>query len=209
MCSSDLALQAGLISIAVSGDSTATNLVVDRVGLSDVTVWFIQDGTRSNVSQLVDNLSSGEAKAEPKEKPAAGPGMDLLIRSLVLERVSVRFAERALATKDVPELASLTRVEVKDIHGKTAGKDLAEQLVGQVFEATMLAVVKDAGGKLPAALGKGIGSSIEAGGRLGKAALESVEGGAKAASDAVGGLLEGIGGAFGGKKPAGGSPPGK
>ena len=203
------ALQAGLIQLAVSGDTTSSHLVVDRIGLKDVTVWFIQDGMKSNVSQLVDNLSAKEAKDEPKEKPAPADGTDLLIRLLELDNVSVRYADRAGAAKEVPVLATLNHVEVKDIHGKTAGKDLAEQLVGQVFEATMLAIVSDSGGKLPATLGKGIGSSIEAGGRLGKSALESFDKATKGAGEAVGGLINGLGDAFGGKKPSGTPPKGR
>lgn len=191
------ALEVDHLGVRVSSESTASRLVVDEIGLRGVRIWFIRDGLRNNISELVKNLSG------PKDdKPAepSGPGMELLIRRLALEQVEVRYGERSSASGgDVPRVASIDRIEVTNIDAKTGGKGLAEQLVAQVFEATVVAVVKGAGGKLPAAVTDAVGSAVKAGGRLGNQAVEAIGSAAKGASDAVGGLLKGIGDAIGGK----------
>ena len=192
-------LEATQISVRVAGESTTQRLVVDLVQLSGIKVWFIRDGDRNNVSQIVGNLSGGDAAAKPEAKPAEGPSTELLIRLLVLDEVEVHYTERAALVGDIPVAAKLKHVEVKDINARTAGKDLAEKLVGQVFEATMLAIVSESGGKLPAVFGNAVQGSIEAGGRIGTAAIKEIQDATKGAGDAVGGLLKGIGDAFGGK----------
>jgi hypothetical protein len=169
------------------------------VQLSGIRVWFIRDGDRNNVSQIVGNLSGGDAAAKPEAKPAEGPSTNLLIRLLVLDEVEVHYTERAALVGEIPIAAKLKHVEVKDINARTAGKDLAEKLVGQVFEATMLAIVSESGGKLPAVFGNAVQGSIEAGGRIGTAAIKGIQDATKGAGEAVGGLLQGIGDAFGGK----------
>lgn len=201
------ALDAGHIGVGVSGESSAKELVVDRVELDDVKLWFIRDGDRNNMSELIGNLSSKPADGAPKPEPAKDGGTDLMIRRLTLTNVEVHFTERNAIVGDIPVAARLDRIEVRDIRARTAGKDLAEQLVGQVFEATVLAVVRESGGKLPAALGGAIGDSIKAGGRIGAEAVDAMgkaaEGAVKGAGDAVGGLMQGIGDAFSGKKNGG------
>jgi hypothetical protein len=192
-------LEAKQVSVRVAGESTTQRLVVDLVQLSGIKVWFIRDGDRNNVSQIVGNLSGGDAAAKPEAKPAEGPSTELLIRLLVLDDVEVHYTERAAVVGDIPVAAKLKHVEVKDINARTAGKDLAEKLVGQVFEATMLAIVSESGGKLPAVFGNAVQGSIEAGGRIGTAAIKEIQDASKGAGEAVGGLLKGIGDAFGGK----------
>lgn len=192
-------LEAKQVSVRVAGESTTQRLVVDLVQLSGIKVWFIRDGDRNNVSQIVGNLSGGDAAAKPEAKPAEGPSTELLIRLLVLDDVEVHYTERAAVVGDIPVAAKLKHVEVKDINARTAGKDLAEKLVGQVFEATMLAIVSESGGKLPAVFGNAVQGSIEAGGRIGTAAIKGIQDASKGAGEAVGGLLQGIGDAFGGK----------
>lgn len=208
------ALDAGHIGVNLSGDSSTKELVVDHVELDHVKLWFIRDGDRNNMSELIGNLSSSPAEGErkptagqPKPEQAKDGGTDLVIRRLTLTDVEVRFTERNAIVGDIPVAARLERIEVRDIRARTAGKDLAEQLVGQVFEATVLAVVKESGGKLPAALGGAIGDSVKAGGRIGAQAVDAIgnaaQGAVKGAGDAVGGLMQGIGDAFSGKKNGG------
>jgi len=192
-------LEAKQVAVRVAGESTTQRLVVDLVELSGIKVWFIRDGNRNNVSQIIGSLSGGDSAAKPEAKAAEGPGTDLLIRLLVLDDVEVHYTERAALVGEIPVAAKLKHVEVKDINARTAGKDLAEKLVGQVFEATMLAIVSESGGKLPAVFGNAVQGSIEAGGRIGTAAIKEIQDATKGAGDAVGGLLQGIGDAFGGK----------
>lgn len=191
------AMEIDHLGVRVGSESSAKRLVVDDIALRGVRIWFIRDGLRNNISELVGNLSG------PKDdKPAepSGPGMELLIRRLALEQVEVRYGERSSAPAgEIPVVASLAKVEVRDIDARTGGKGLAEQLVAQVFEATVVAVVKSAGGKLPAAVGDAVGSAVQAGGRLGKEALTAIGDASKGATEAVGGLLKGIGDAIGGK----------
>jgi hypothetical protein len=192
-------LEAKKVSVRVAGESTTQRLVVDLVELSGIKVWFIRDGKRNNVSEIIGNLSGGDSAAKPEAKAAEGPSTDLLIRLLVLDDVEVHYTERAALVGEIPVAAKLKRVEVKDINARTAGKDLAEKLVGQVFEATMLAIVSESGGKLPAVFGNAVQGSIEAGGRIGTEAIKGIQDATKGAGDAVGGLLQGISDAFGGK----------
>jgi hypothetical protein len=199
------ALEIGRLGIRVSSESTAQRLVVDDITLRTMKVWFIRDGLDNNISTLVRNLSGPKDDAKAPKPEASGPGMELLIRRLALSDVEVRYAERASAGGDVPVVARLDQVEVRDINARTAGKDLAEQLVGQVFEATVVAVVSNAGGKLPAEVGKAVSGAVEAGGRLGAQAVGAIDdaakGAGKAVGEAVGGFLKGIEGAVGGTKP--------
>lgn len=201
------ALDAGHIGVNLSGESTTKELVVDHVELDRVKIWFIKDGDRNNMSELIGNLSSKPAEGAPKPEPAKGDGTELLIRRLTLTDVEVHYTERNSIVGDIPVAARLERIEVRDIRARTAGKDLAEQLVGQVFEATVLAIVNESGGKLPAALGGAIGDSVKAGGRIGAQAVDAMgkaaEGAVKGAGDAVGGLMQGIGDAISGKKNGG------
>jgi hypothetical protein len=196
------ALEARSIRVALSGDSRLDRLVVDSIDLDGVGIWFIRDGMKSNISAIVDNLpdqpKAGDAKAPAPE--GAGEPMDLLIRRLTLTTVAVHYADRGAFTGEVPVVASLKKVEVREINAKTAGKDISEQLVGQVFESVVLAIAKESAGKLPDMLGKGLQQSVEAGGRLGNQAIDAIGGAAKGAGDAVGGFLKGIGDAIGGKK---------
>lgn len=194
------ALEVDHIEVRASSESTASKLVIDEIALRGVRIWFIRDGLRNNISELVKNLSGPNDGKDAKPAEPAGQGMDLLIRRLALEQVDVRFGERsAVASGDVPSVASIDKIEVKNIDAKTGGKGLAEQLVGQVFEATVVAVVKGAGGKLPAVVGDAVGKAVQAGGRLGTQAVQAIGSAAKGASEAVGGLLKGIGDAIGGK----------
>jgi Txe/YoeB family toxin of Txe-Axe toxin-antitoxin module len=201
------ALDAGHIGVNLSGESTTKELVVDHVELDRVKIWFIKDGDRNNMSELIGNLSAKPVEGAPKPEPAKGDGTDLLIRRLTLTDVEVHYTERNSIVGDIPVAARLERIEVRDIRARTAGKDLAEQLVGQVFEATVLAIVNESGGKLPAALGGAIGDSVKAGGRIGAQAVDAMgkaaEGAVKGAGDAVGGLMQGIGDAISGKKNGG------
>lgn len=199
------ALEIGQLGIRVSSESSTQRLVVDDITLRTMKVWFIRDGLDNNISALVRNLSGPKDDAKATKPEPAGPGMELLIRRLALTDVEVRYAERSSAGGDVPVVARLDTVEVRDINARTAGKDLAEQLVGQVFEASVVAVISGAGGKLPAEVGKSVSGAVEAGGRLGTQAVgaigDAAKGAGKAVGEAVGGFLKGIEGAVGGNKP--------
>ena len=191
------ALEAGHIRLALSGDSDASSVVVDGIDLDGISIWFVSDGAATNISAIVDNIPDAPKADGPGPE---GPSMGLLIRRLTLTGVSVRYAPRSSAGPDMPVVANLPKVEVRDIDGRTSGSGIAQQLVGQVFEAVVLAVARESAGKLPDAVGGALQSSIAAGGHFGAAALEGLGGVAKGAGGAVGGFLKGIGDAVGGKK---------
>jgi hypothetical protein len=195
---SPLALKAGEASVDISSDSTSSAVVVDLVGVRDVGIWFEQKGTTNNVSAIIDGLKSGDTA--PAEKPApkaAGPQVSLVIRKLLLERVSVHASESTgLAGDAIPVAVTLDRLEVNDIRTNASGDGLAEQVTSKVFEATMAAVVQQAGNKLPAAIGQGVMDSA-------KAAGTALEGATKAmgeAGKAIGDAFKGLGDTLGGKK---------
>ena len=192
------ALEAKHIRLAVSGESGASSVVVDGIDLDGVSIWFINDGTTTNISAIVDSIPDAPKADAPKSE---GSSMDLLIRRLTLTEVSVRYAPRSSAGPDMPVVAHLPKVEIRDIDGRTSGSGIAQQLVGQVFEAVVLAIARESAGKLPDVVGNALQSSVEAGGHFGAAALDTLGGVAKGAGDAVGGFLKGIGDAVtGGKK---------
>ncbi len=196
-----LLLNAGSIAVRVSGESNSQKLIVDSVALSKVSIWFIRDGDRNNVADVVANLSKGDSSEPKAAETKTTPGMDLLLRALLLEDVNVHYTERSKIVGDIPVAVHLNRVEVKNIDGKTAGKGLAEQLVGQVFEAVVVAVMAESGNNLPAVLRDPINGAVRSGGRLGASAVNMMSEAASKGGNAVGGLLQGIGDAItGGKK---------
>ena len=195
---SPLALKAGEATVKLSSESTASAVVVDLVGVRDVGVWFEQKGTTNNVSAIIDGLKSGEDAAAAKPAPkSAGPQVSLLIRKLLLERVAVHASESSGLVGDaIPVAVTLDRLEINDIRTNASGEGLAEQVTSKVFEATMAAVVQQAGGKLPAAISKNVMDSATAAGTALQGASQAVG----EAGKAVGEAFKGLGDALGGKK---------
>jgi hypothetical protein len=148
------------------------------------------------VSDIIGGLSSKDAAA-PKAPAAKGPSVELVIRKLVLERVGVHVADGTGPVGGaVPLAVTLDRLEVRDIRTTSSGDGIAEQVTSKVFEATMAAVVQQAGTKLPAQLGASVLDSAKAAGTV-------VDGAAKAIGEAAKGLgdaVKGLGDAFGGGK---------
>ena len=188
------ALVARRISVDVSGESSTSTLVVDAIELDGVGVWFLLDGTRNNIAELVKGMEG----TEPKDtKPAAGgPGVEVLIRRLTLTDTEVHLSEKP-SGKDVPVLAKLAKVEARDISSKASSGDLAAQVTGEAFEAVMGAVVSEMGTRLPAAVGKGVTDAL---GQAGTVIGETLKDATKGVGDALNGVGDGLGGMFGGKK---------
>jgi hypothetical protein len=103
--------------------------------------------------------------------------------------------------------ARLDAVTARDISSRSAGSELAGQVASKAFEATMGAIVSDMGGRMPAAIAKGVGDSLASAGTVmkdvvGKAAQQVGEAATKGVGDAVKGIGDGLGGLLGGdKKP--------
>jgi hypothetical protein len=188
------ALVARRISVDLSGESSTSTLVVDAIELDGVGVWFLLDGTRNNIAELVKGMGGTEAK---DAKPAAGgPGIDVLIRRLTLTDTEVHLSEKP-SGKDVPVLAKLAKVEARNISSKASSGDLAAQVTGEAFEAVMGAVVAEMGTRLPAAVGKGVTDAL---GQAGTVIGETLQDATKGVGDALKGVGDGLGGMFGGKK---------
>lgn len=188
------ALVARRISVDLSGESSTSTLVVDAIELDGVGVWFLLDGTRNNIAELVKGMGGTEAK---DAKPAAGgPGIDVLIRRLTLTDTEVHLSEKP-SGKDVPVLAKLAKVEARNISSKASSGDLAAQVTGEAFEAVMGAVVAEMGTRLPAAVGKGVTDAL---GQAGTVIGETLKDATKGVGDALKGVGDGLGGMFGGKK---------
>lgn len=191
------ALVARRISVDLSGESSTRTLVVDAIELDGVGVWFLLDGTRNNIAELVKGMGGTEAKDAKEAKPAAGgPGIDVLIRRLTLTDTEVHLSEKP-SGKDVPVLAKLARVEARNISSKASSGDLAAQVTGEAFEAVMGAVVAEMGTRLPASVGKGVTDAL---GQAGSVIGETLKDATKGVGDALKGVGDGLGGMFGGKK---------
>ncbi len=185
-----------------AGASSLETLVVTRIGIEGVDAWFLLDGTRNNISDIVNGMSAADAPAN--EKPAAGGGVEVLIRTLELRDVAVHVSERP-DVADVPVTAKLASVTATDVSSRSSGSKLAGQLASKAFEATMGAIVSDMGGRLPAAIAKGVGDSLSHAGTVlkdvvGQAAQQVGEAATKGIGDAVKGIGEGLGGLLGGDK---------
>lgn len=188
------ALVARRIAVDVSGESSTSRLVVDSIELDGVGVWFLLDGTRNNIAELVKGMEGTEPKdAKPS---AAGPGVEVLIHRLTLTDTEVHLSEKP-SGKDVPVLAKLAKVEAREISSKASSADLAAQVTGEAFEAVMGAVVAEMGTRLPAAVGKGVTDAL---GQAGTVIGESLKDATKGVGDALKGVGDGLGGLFGGKK---------
>jgi hypothetical protein len=185
-----------------AGASSLETLVVTRIGIEGVDAWFLLDGTRNNISDIVNGMSAADAPAN--EKPAAGGGVEVLIRTLELRDIAVHVSERP-DVADVPVTAKLASVTATDISSRSSGSKLAGQLASKAFEATMGAIVSDMGGRLPAAIAKGVGDSLSQAGTVlkdvaGQAAKQVGEAATKGVGDAVKGIGEGLGGLLGGDR---------
>jgi hypothetical protein len=185
-----------------AGASSLEKLVVTRIGIEGVDAWFLLDGTRNNISDIVNGMSAADAPAN--EKPAAGGGVEVLIRTLELRDIAVHVSERP-DVADVPVTAKLASITATDISSRSSGSKLAGQLASKAFEATMGAIVSDMGGRLPAAIAKGVGDSLSQAGTVlkdvvGQAAQQVGEAATKGIGDAVKGIGEGLGGLLGGDK---------
>ena len=191
------ALVARRIAVDVSGESSTSRLVLDAIELDGVGVWFLLDGTRNNIAELVKGMGDAEQKDPKDAKPAAGgPGIEVLIRRLTLTDTEVHLSEKP-SGKDVPVLAKLAKVEARDSSSRASAGDLAAQITGEAFEAVMGAVVADMGTRLPAAVGKGVTDAL---GQAGTVIGESLKEATKGVGDALKGVGDGLGGMFGGKK---------
>lgn len=184
-----------------AGGSSLEKLVVTRIALEDVDAWFMLDGTRTNISDIVNGMSDGEASAG---KPASGPGIEVFIRTLELRNIAVHVSERP-DVADVPVTARLASITATDISSRSSGEELAGQVASKAFEATMGAIVSDMGGRMPAAIAKGVGDSLSQAGTVlkdvvGQAAQQVGEAATKGLGDAVKGIGDGLGGLLGGEK---------
>lgn len=196
------ALTAKTLAVQLDADeSSLQKLVVTRIGLEGVDAWFLLDGTRNNISDIVNGISAGPAPAG--EKPA-GEGVEVLIRTLELRNIAVHVSERPDAA-DVPVTARIDNVTARDVSSRSSGSELAGQVASKAFEATMGAIVTDMGTKMPAAIAKGVGDSLSSAGTVlkdvvGQAAQQVGEAATKGVGDAVKGIGEGLGGLLGGDK---------
>lgn len=196
------ALTAKSLAVRLDADeSSLSRLVVSRIALEGVDAWFMLDGTRTNISDIVNGMSSAEAPADTK---ASGEGIEVFIRTLELKDIAVHVSERP-DTKEVPVTARLASVTATNISSRSAGSQLAGQIASKAFEATMGAIVTDMGTKMPAAIAKGVGDSLTNAGTVlkdvvGQAALQVGEAATKGVGEAVKGIGEGLGGILGGGK---------
>lgn len=185
------ALKAGEIVVDLGAGTTASEVNVDLVALRTVGIWFEQRGTTNNVSDIIAGLSGGDAAA-PAKAPAGGPSIAVTIDRLLLEKVAVH----ADVGTGKPVDVALDRLEVNDIRTNASGSGLAEQLTSKIFESVMVAVIRETGGQLPAAIGQGVLESARTAGTV-------IEGAAKAvgeAGKAVGDAFKGLGDVLGGGK---------
>ncbi|MFO0962528.1 MAG: hypothetical protein U0625_06425 [Phycisphaerales bacterium] len=196
-------ITAGKIDLQIGAETTAQKIVVDLLELDDVGVWFVANGTKNNISDIIDGMGKGKSSGGG----GGGTQIEVLIKRFVLTKVDVHASAGVGIGPNVPVAATIDRLELTNISTKAVGDGMIAQLVGPIFESTMSAVVGQVGGQLPGEIAKSVGSSLQDAGAVAGKAAEALGNAAKdagkAAGDAAKGAtdaLKGLGDALGGKK---------
>lgn len=190
-------LSAGKVHVGLGGETTTSKIVVDEVTLDNLDVYFVANGTKSNVSQILDGLQSSGDKSQP-----AGDSVEIVIKRLTLTNLKAH----ASVSNDVAtqQVATISKIELTNISTKGAADDITRQLTARIFEVTVQAIFDEVGKQLPGAIAAGVGQSLQGAGVMigdtAKAVGEAAGKAADGATKAIGDAAKGVGDLFGGKK---------
>ena len=188
------AIKAGTIEVTLSAETTPQRIVVERVQLDNLGVWFIQKGMGNNITDILNNMPGAPSG---NTKPS-GPTVEVVIKKLVLNNVEANISEPTGLLSAAP--VKIAHLEVDNISTKSAGEGLMQQLTTNIVQASMGAVVGNLGGALPASIGNSINGSLQGAGAVMGKATEAIGGAVKDATKGATDALKGLGDALGGKK---------
>jgi len=167
------------------GSLISNTVKIKLIKLDGTQLTMEQKGLTSNLKEVLDKLPK-EGTAE--EKPAAEEkGKDLNIDKLEITNTKVRVKLLPLPGKADTVSLNIDPIIMTDLG--TDKKLKTSELVAKVIGEIATGIAKQGAGLLPDDMVKGIGSSLDNVGEMGKAATQE---GQKA--------MEGIKGLFGGKK---------
>jgi uncharacterized protein involved in outer membrane biogenesis len=167
------------------GSLISDTVKIKLVKLDGTQLTMEQKGMTNNLKEVLDKMPKKETA---EEKPAAQEkGKDLNIDKLEIINTKVRVKLLPLPGKADTVSLNIDPIIMTDLG---SGKKLkTSDIVAKVMSAIATGIVKQGAGLLPDDMVKGIGSSLDNVGEMGKAATQE---GQKA--------MEGIKGLFGGKK---------
>ena len=127
---------------------------VSRVHLEGLDITLEQEGTTSNVRELLAHAQSqraGDADTDEvadEADAADDEGRQVRVESLTLDdaRVTVR---GGVAGEEVAVALRLDGVELRDIGSETAGGTVTADVLGLVLEAVVVTVLEETAGALP------------------------------------------------------------
>lgn len=164
------------------GSLMSDTVDIPLIELDGASMNIEQQGNKSNMKVISDNVSGGETAPdtkEPKEPttPAEGGGKKFKVGKLIIRNISAR-----IELVDVPLLKGATSVPVKipeividDLTSDNANGVAMDELTKRIIPILMTAVLEKAGGAIDPEVLKGLtgdlGSLV---GNLGKGATEAI-----------------------------------
>ena len=140
---------------------------VSSVHLEGVDIALEQDGTTSNVGELLEHAQgqrSTEAdtdEAAEDTDPADEEGRQVRVETLTLDDTRVRVSG-AVAGEEVAVALRLDGVELRDIGTETQGGNVTADVLGLVLEAVVVTVLEETAGALPEPLDGDFADSLVA-----------------------------------------------
>ncbi len=180
-------------------------IVVNDVTIENLEITFEQKGMTSNLQELLDSLSSGEA-AEPvvegeepaDEEPAATEGgKKLRLDRFYIAGAKVRVKLLPLPGKQSDLTVTMAPITLENVSSDSDKGQLTGLVVQKVFIAISQAVIKTIAQDIPAAMLQGLQGSVDAAAKtVGAGAeilLKSVSTIGEVGIGAAGAVLEGSG----------------
>ncbi|MHC4548239.1 MAG: DUF748 domain-containing protein [Planctomycetota bacterium] len=170
------------------GSVTEETIVIPEIVLDGVDVRLERKGTKTNYNWIIKNLEKGE-KQEPSEK-----GKKFVIKKIAIRNVVVKTKMEAVVIKP-GVTAKIKEIVLTDIGTETKTGVVMGTVVRKLI-AGLLAGIADSGVDLGKELTNSLKSGLQGLGSVGTVGVNVAGGTGKA----VGDVVEGIGGLFGGKK---------
>jgi len=190
--------------LAINAGSLADDLVeIPRVELDGVDIHLEKRGDKANFDVVLDNLRKTQEKyggpSEPVDGKPEGKGKRFVVRELVIRDVTAHVSMTPLGDigKPVTLNVAVAEVKLKDVGSDSDRGLLLDDLVGQVTQAVLAAVIKEGAGKLPREIAGPIAGTLNDLGEFGVSlAGEAAKQAGEAAGKAVGDVTRGIGDLF-------------
>ncbi len=210
---------------------TKDTVTVPIIELSDLDVVLEKKGDTSNYQTILDNLKKLESQGPSQPSTSGGKSKQFMVKEIVLRNIEVHPYLLQLGGGPAKQIPVPPIKEVRFSYDSAKGLDMAE-LTNLIMKVVLKSIVDNAGGMLgdiAGSLGDSLKqlASLDEVGKMGQAVLgeatKALEGVTEQAGEVVKGVTdtlkeggdvgktlddagkkigEGLGGLFGGKKPA-------